>query len=197
MDERRSFRGLPVAGVAASGVVLGHWLAYTIAVPQPEMRAEILLGSGHAYWFMAVKLALILGLSGLGALAIRHLSCSLPPRPARGLTFSWLTLRLALLQIAAFSAMEVFERMASGAPVAGMLQHRVFLLGVALQVLVACVGALGLLLFGRAVARAAATLRRTGQLSPRDAVPLGLLPTPVRPVPLLEGASGVRGPPSR
>jgi hypothetical protein len=195
MNERRTFRGLPLAGVAAVGVVLGHWLAYVIAVPRPDQRAEFLLGSGHSYWFVAVKLAVVLGLSGLGALAIRHLSSSLHPRSSAGQTFSWLMLRLALLQISAFTAMEVSERLVSGAPVAAMFQHQVFLVGVAIQLVVACAGALVLLVFGRVVARLADALGRAKQLRPSQA-PIRLRPTPGQPILLLAGACGVRGPPS-
>jgi hypothetical protein len=194
MHERRSFSGLPVAGTAAAGVLLGHWLAYAIAIPRPSLRAEVLLDSGHSYWFVAIKLAVVLGLSGLGALVIRHFSHTLRPRSSAGQTLSWLALRLALLQIVAFSAMEVSERLVSGAPVFAMFQHDVFLLGVAVQALVACVGALVLLLFGRAVARIADSLRGAARLRP-STMPLGLRPTPVRPSLRLQGASGVRGPP--
>src|SRR5205823_2832840 len=57
MSERRSVRGMPFVGMAAAGVVAGHWLAYVLAVPASAERARVLIASGHGYWSLAIKAA--------------------------------------------------------------------------------------------------------------------------------------------
>jgi hypothetical protein len=97
--------------------------------------------------------------------------------------------------VAAFTAMEVAERLASHAPVAQMFAHHIFFVGVAVQFLVAFAGAIVLTWFGRAVTRLVEAL------APRPLPRLAVLRVrsvaqPFRPVPVLTGAAGLRGPPS-
>jgi hypothetical protein len=42
-------RGFPIFGTAAAGLVLGHALAYLIAIPDPHQRVFALQRTGHAY----------------------------------------------------------------------------------------------------------------------------------------------------
>jgi hypothetical protein len=196
MHRRSAFRGFPVAGMAVVGVVLGHWLGYILAVPDPHLRAEILARSGHGYWMVAVKAAVMLGFASLGSVLIRHLSARthgarpIEDRPAT------LALQLASLQLSAFVAMETAERLAIGEPLTQLFQQHLFLLGVALQVAVACIGALVLLWFGRAAYRICRSISR-----PRvRRSPVGhSLPVPAQALPphVLSGGTGLRGPPSR
>src|SRR5437773_1911712 len=72
MSDRRAVGVFSLAGVAAAGVVLGHWAAYVVAIPQTAPRDTVLNASGHAYWLGAVRVATVLGLSALGAVAIRQ-----------------------------------------------------------------------------------------------------------------------------
>ncbi len=153
MTERRALRGFPLAGVALSGVVLGHWLTYLFAIPEPHVRAEILAASGHSYWLLAIKCAVVLGLTALGTVFLRHLGGALRREHRGPERFSSVVVRLSVLQVVAFMAMEIAERLAAGAPVAEMFQHHLLFLGLAVQVLVAFAGALVLLWFGRAAAR--------------------------------------------
>jgi hypothetical protein len=176
--------------------VLGHWLAYVIAVPRPGLRAELLLESGHSYWSLAIKLAVVLGLAGLGALAIRRLSSGLWEVSSGGELLCWLAVRLVFLQVVVFAGMEVVERVTVGAPIGGMFYHRVFLFGVLVQALVACLGALMLLLCDRTIERAALSLGR-GAPARQLNFAVRLRQFPFRPVVQLVGASGVRGPPAR
>ena len=60
-------RRLPLAGAAVAGAVVGHGLAYALAVPEPGRRLAVLAGSGHAYWSAAIAAAIVLGLVSLGA----------------------------------------------------------------------------------------------------------------------------------
>jgi hypothetical protein len=190
---RSAFRGLPLGGTAAAGVLLGHWLAYVVAFPAPAVREQALQQSGHAYWLNAVRLAVVLAVSGLAVVVGRFLR---GPSSGRAETFASLSRRLAAVQVVAFTGMEVAERLVAGAPLAHMLQNDVFLLGLAAQVVVACLGALLLLWFGRGAASVAGALRpltppstRTASPRPRSAA--------LRPLPVLAGATGVRGPPPR
>ena len=194
MSQRRTVRGIPLAGMAAAGVVAGHWLAYVLAVPASAERAHVLAGSGHGYWSLAVKAVVVLAVLSLGTVLAQRLNGRLrgdepvPDRPSR------VALRLALLQVAAFTAMEATERLVAGAPVAGMFAHHLFVLGLALQVLAAAAGALVLLWFGRLAERIAEVLAlvRFPRPQPALAVSLRLATTPAR---ALRGAAGVRGPP--
>ena len=195
MHDRRALRGLPLAGMAVVGVVVGHWVAYLLAVPDPHLRSEILAQSGHAYWLLAIKAATVLGFASVGTILIRHLAGRIrgellsTDRPA---AFAF---RLASVQVTAFLGMEIAERLAVGDPVAGMFGHHIFMLGVALQFVVACIGALVLLWFGRVAERVcealfspaaqrAGSARRlpTGRFAPQPQV--------------LCGGVGLSGPPS-
>jgi hypothetical protein len=191
----RSRRLLPVAGIAVAGVVLGHWLAYRLAVPQAHMRAEVLHASGHGYLILAVKAAVVLGLSAVGSLLLVRSGAAKRGEPLPVAPLSSLVLRLSVVQIVAFSAMEVTERVAAGAPLSGLLGHHVFLFGLALQFLAAFVGALVLLWVGRAADAIGRALRSLDL--PRPAT-VGEHPHPIfLPVAAgLAGAAGVRGPPS-
>ena len=96
MSERRSVRGMPFVGMAAAGVVAGHWLAYVLAVPASAERARVLIASGHGYWSLAIKAAVVLAVLSLGTVLAQRLNTRLrgdepvPERPSR------LALRLAV-----------------------------------------------------------------------------------------------------
>jgi hypothetical protein len=193
---RSAFRGVPVAGTAAAGVLLGHWLAYTVAFPAAVERDHVLAESGHSYWLTAVRFAVVLAVAGL-AVVVRRLVCANRSGQADE-GFAPLARRLAGVQIAAFVAMELIERLVTGAPLTHMLDHQVFFLGLAAQVVVACAGALVLRWFGCATVAVVRTLRREVALLPSARTP-DFRPRPAlgRPLPALAGAAGVRGPPPR
>ena len=180
--------------MAGAGVVLGHWLTYVFAVPDAQLRTEILAASGHSYWLLAIKAAVVLGVVSLGSLFVRHLGAATRGEPTVADRVIALAARLSFVQLVAFTAMEVVERIAAGAPVAAMFGHHLFVLGLAVQIVVAFAGAFVLLWFGRATARICQTL--TARSPSRPAV-FRAWPSPMlaRPVPVLAGAGGVRGPP--
>src|SRR5438105_7755737 len=140
MRERPRLRVLPLAGMAAAGTTLGHWLSYRLAVPDAHARAHLLAQTGHGYWLLAVKGAVVLGLSGSGAFFVRHLRSRPVSRSGPVESYARMLVPLAALQFLAFTAMEVAERSAAGAPLYGLFQHHLFLLGLAIQFLVACAG---------------------------------------------------------
>ncbi len=189
-------RRLPLAGAAVAGAVIGHGLAYALAVPEPGRRLAVLAGSGHAYWSAAIAAAIVLGLASLGATLARSFHAGLRPggrtaaepmgRPAG---------RLALLQVTIYLVQELIERAAAGVPLGGPVNGRLLLTGVAVQLLVAVVLALGLAWAGRVaeVAGRALRRRRRRRLDPR---PARLRPTGwVRPAILLAAGLGGRAPP--
>jgi hypothetical protein len=193
--ERRVAGGFSLAGIAGAGVVLGHWAAYVVAMPQAAPRATVLTASGHAYWLGAVKLAVVLGLSAVGAVVIRQFVA--PTRSTRAALhpYTRLVSQLAILQVLGFTAMEIIERMAAHAPVAAMFGHHIYILGLAVQFLVAPIGALVLLWVGRAAAHVAvALLRRPRRIT--STVRFIARSPDRRPIVALTGAAGVRGPPS-
>ena len=185
-----------MAGTAAAGVVLGHWLTYVLAIPQEQVRAQVLVRAGHSYWIFAVQAAAALAIVGVGSLVLRHLKSVTHGIPAGEKRFSVVALRLAWLQIAGFAAMEAAERVVSGASVAGVFQHHLFFLGLLIQVLVACGGAFLLLLANRGAARLAEALRPSPPVRTPARVRWFGRVVDLRPR-LLAGATGLRSPPSR
>ncbi len=194
---RRTVGRFSLVGVAVGGVVLAHWLAYVLAIPGAHARAQVLAASGHSYWVMAIKLAVVLGLAGLGALFLRHLDRSPRTLETGQEAFSAIAARLSLLQVMAFIAMEVTERLVVGVPVAHLFHHRLFLMGLALQLLVASGGALLLLWFSRTAERVTEALGRPLLPRPRQAVlrTIRIEIQAILPVDPVRDGVGLRGPP--
>jgi hypothetical protein len=194
---RRTVGGFSLVGVAVGGVVVAHWLAYVLAIPGAHARAQVLAASGHSYWVVAIKLAVVLGLAALGALFLRHLDRSPRTWESGQEAFSAIAARLSLLQVTAFIAMEVTERLVVGAPVAHLFHHRLFLMGLAVQLIVASGGALLLLWFSRTAERVAEALGRPLLPRPRPAV-LRTIRVEIQAIPPVDPVRdgvGLRGPP--
>jgi hypothetical protein len=196
MPQRRTVGRFSLLGVAVGGTVVAHWLVYVLAIPVAHARVEVLAASGHSYWVTAIKVAVILGLAALGALFLRHLGRPPSTWESGQEAFSAIAARLSVLQVMGFVAMEVTERLVVGAPVAHLFHHRLFLMGLALQLIVASAAALMLLWFSRTVERVAEALRRPRFARPRPAV-LGTIRIGIQAIPVDPVADGVglRGPP--
>ena len=183
------------AGTAFAGAVVGHVLTYMVAFVTPHSRQAALDETGHSYWNLAVAAAIAVGAWSAAVLVVRHFRrCDREELPNEGVFRS--VLRLATLQVALFAFLEVGERLASGAPLRGLLGHDLLPLGLVFQVLVA----LGLALILRAMVTVVEVIART-LLEPPRPRPLRVwaLPSPVvQPSPfLLSGGWGSRGPPSK
>lgn len=196
VDRSRALRGWPVAATAAADVVLGHWLAYLAAVPEAPERNRLLLASGHGYWFAAVWIALVLALSGAATVALRHVRTGGAEAGRTPRQLSRLALRLFAAQAVAFTGMEVVERLTAGAPLAGMFGHHLFVLGLAVQLIVAGAGAVGLVWFSRLTARVIRSITASRWVPARRA-PFRLGRAVLVPLGAPKGAWSVRGPPSR
>jgi hypothetical protein len=185
---------LRTLALAITGVVIGHSLAYWAAAPNRVTRAQLLQATGHAYWNTAV-LGAVLG--GLWFAADHVVRLFLAGRRALPTPTAPADLKpvLRVLQITLFVALEVGERAAAGVPLSSILGHRVFVLGVLLQLVIApalaaLVGVLG------AAARAAGRATRG---EPFLALPgVGALRV-FHAAPSIAGAPslpcGIRGPP--
>ena len=193
MREGPRLRGLPVFGTAAAGLVLGHALAYLIAIPDPHQRVFALQRTGHAYLPALDQAVLMLVVAGMAAVVVRAFA-----HPDRGATdrFGRLARVLVVAQTCAFAAQEVLERLVSHAPLGGLAHDHILVTGIAVQVVVAIVAAAILWLFARTATRLAAVVSARTSL-PRVRVVFALPVTARRPhAPLFATAGSVRAPPS-
>jgi hypothetical protein len=186
-------RGLPTFGLAMAGLVLGHVLAYLIAVPDPHQRAFVLQRTGHEYLPALAEAALVLALAGIAAVVIRAFA----PGPRRGSErFPRLAGRLALVQVLAFGGLEVVERIVAGAPLRHLASDHILVVGMAVQVVVAVAGAAFLWWLARTSTKLAETIALPASL-PRAGAVVALASTSWIPSPATFGSIGnVRAPPS-
>jgi hypothetical protein len=192
MRDRSSGRGLAVAGMAGVGILLAHWLAYVIAVPNAALRGHVLHQTGHAYWGVAVKGASAFAVVAVVSMLVRFVGWSLP---GDGLRFGQLAVRLTVVQVVVFTAMEIAERVAAHVPVMTGL-GATFVLGVGLQILVALAGALLLVWLGRVAVSLVRAIRSSTLPTRRPPLVLGARDVAFPPAVLELGATGLRGPPS-
>ena len=182
-----------VLGVAAGGVLLGHWITYRLTSPHAHAREVLLAHTGHAYLGFVNDLGIALTLAAVAAVVLGHLTDRDQPPAGVGRWF----LRLACFQVTAFLAMEVVERVSSGAPLADLMHHGLLLTGIAVQVAVALAGALAVRWLLRAAGRLQEILAQPAPI-PAFAVVARLVATASTPAarPALATA-GIRGPPPR
>jgi hypothetical protein len=170
-----------IGGFAGFGVLVTHWLTYRLLGLDGHLHET---GHGH----LDTTSAIVLGLFVAGALRFCRLGLGGRAAPRIGP----LALRLAALQAVGWLGMEVAERAMSGS-LSTLDHHGLLLVGLAVQVVVACVVAAFVRLTGRVleavVARRASRHHRTAVAYPqwRDRI-----------AHLVHGwgAQGVRGPPA-
>lgn len=135
-------RGLAIGGLAWSGVVLGHLVAYLLVHPSEAERSALLENTGHG----SFPLLLVSGLAAIPAILILLVIRVL--RGDRSPAFVPTALWLAAIQVPAFLTMEFFERDMS---VEQMLLEPAVGMGLAVQVLVAFISSLLVRTFVRGV----------------------------------------------
>ena len=180
-------------GTAAAGLVLGHALAYLIAIPDPHQRVFALQRTGHAYLPALDQAVLMLVVAGIAAVVVRAFA-----HPVDGATdrFGRLATVLVVAQTCAFAAQEVLERLVSGAPLGDLVHDHILVSGMLVQIAVAIVAAGILWLFARTATRLAATVATRVPL-PRTRAVFALPVTARRPhAPAFATAGSVRAPPS-
>jgi hypothetical protein len=176
-----------------AGLVLGHVLAYLIAVPDPHHRAFVLQRTGHEYLPATAEAALVLALAGMAAVVIRAFAPGPRGGPER---FSRLAGRLGLVQVLAFGGLEVVERIVAGAPLRHLASDHILVIGTAVQVVVALAGAAFLRWLARTSTKLAETALPLLPL-PRAGAVLALASASRKPGTRALGSIGnVRAPPS-
>ena len=148
-------RVLLIAGLAWSGVVLGHLVAYLVTYPAEVERATRLADTGHGSFPLLLVSALAAIPAFLSLLTVRVMRGDRAPSPFP--TAVW----LAAIQVPAFLVMELLER---GMSFEHALLEPALLIGLMVQVLVAVISAVLVKSFVRAVV---ALTSRLGQLRGR------------------------------
>jgi hypothetical protein len=181
----------PLAAAAAAASVLGHRIAYMLAIPSLGAREALLARTGHAYLPGTTEIVVLAALAGLGGLFLNAVSRRDVGIAGRSSVF----LRLAAVQVSIFASMEVIERLASGAPVSGILDHGLFAIGIGVQLLLA-VGAASVFALIYRASELATTFAASVVAAPRRLV---AIPAPVTRLATTPDRGPVtsRGPPSR
>ena len=160
MRWRRVARRLPLTGVAVAGAVVGHMVAYALAVPSPTVRVALLGATGHAYWTAAIAAAVVLGLASLATTLRRRFRAGLlAGRPQPGERLGRVAGQLAGFQVAIYLVQEALERLEVGIPVHALLDGRLLVTGVVVQTTIALVLAVLLTVVGRAAEAIGRALR--------------------------------------
>ena len=160
MRWRRVARRLPLTGVAVAGAVVGHMVAYALAVPSPTVRVALLGATGQAYWTAAIAAAVVLGLASLATTLRRRFRAGLlAGRPQPGERLGRVAGQLAGFQVAIYLVQEALERLEVGIPVHALLDGRLLVTGVVVQTTIALVLAVLLTVVGRAAEAIGRALR--------------------------------------
>jgi hypothetical protein len=192
MREGPRIRGLPVFGFAVAGLLIGHALSYTIAIPDPYHRDLVLERTGHAYLPHFAEAALILLLAGVAAIVARALAGGRPERTERLARLAGL---LVCVQMSAFVGQEVLERVVAGVPLGDLAHDHLLSIGLLVQVAVALFAAVLLRLLARTSSRVAVAVRLCTD-PPRHERGIVVPVVSMRPARLLlVSAANVRGPP--
>ncbi len=190
MVEQRHLREA-IAGIAAGGVLLGHWVTYQLVSPEPHARAALLATTGHGYLAIANDTGMMIAVGTLAAVALGRIM-----RPSEAPADLWtLFMRLAWIQVGAFAAMELLEHLASGAPLGELLRGGPMPLGAAIQLGVAALGALAIHWLLRATTRVHEMFGRPAPIPPHSR--LALLAYPVNGLAMNgpTAVAGIRRPP--
>ena len=171
-------------GLAAGGVLAGHGVTYAIVHPDAHERAGVLAATGHAYLHLVEGPGLIVTVASAFSAVLVGFG-RLGPSRDRGSTFR----RFAAIQIGAFAAIELGERVGSGAGIGGQADLRLLATGLSVQLVLAWAGAWLLDLLHRAGARLVdahgsgsvpvpRTLLPHARIPEASLVPLATLPRP-------------------
>jgi hypothetical protein len=185
-----------LGGLAAGGVVASHWLAYSLAVPDPHLRHEVLAETGHGYWQYAVAVVLGLVVASLSGFACQRVWPSRADSGDRGSPYYGVAGRLIALQATGLLILEGAERALTGTEPLGVFTEAPVIIGLAVQVLVALAAALLLVLFARAVdfvhRLVSRTCHRERPAPVQFPINLSVLPPRLR---VATGGGTLRGPP--
>jgi hypothetical protein len=195
MRWRRVAHRLPLTGVAVAGAVVGHMVAYVLAVPSPTVRVALLGATGHAYWTAAIAAASVVGLASLATTLRRRFRAGLlAGRPEPGERLGSVAGQLAGFQVAIYLVQEALERLEVGIPAHALLDGRLLGIGVVVQSAIALALAVLLAAAGRAAEAAGRAVRpRSRCVEPAGRPVAG--PAVAWPSRLLAAGRGSRAPP--
>jgi hypothetical protein len=182
-----------IGAQASAGVLLAHWLSYAIVAPQSHHRERLLEATGHVTppFLVALCLGIVVGVGAFLAIA-RGADRKIPS--ARDGYFAHL-IRLSLLQVSAFVALELVERALVHSD-SMLVTEPAVILGIALQVVSAFVGSWVVVALRRALSALVRVLRprppRAARVV-RPRVPSRLVPTTFA---VAAGGGTLRGPPA-
>jgi subtilisin family serine protease len=186
MPRRQTVAPGATLALGLGGVLAGHMLTYGLLVPNAHARALELARTGHGYLSSANAIGVWAAIAGLAAI---FLGAVLRPNEASRQEIVW---RLVAFQLSAFAAMELCERIASGAPLHDLVP--LLTVGVPAQLLVAGVIALFVRLLVRTVAAVARNGRSPALRSPAALEPIVAPGWSLSSAPMWGAAEG-RGPP--
>lgn len=186
MSRRHTVAPGATLALGLSGVLAGHMLTYGLLVPNAHARAIELARTGHGYLSSANAIGIWAAIAGLAAV---FLGAVLRPNEASRAEIAW---RLAAFQLAAFAAMELVERIASGAALHDLTS--LLTVGIPAQLLVAGVIALVVRFLVRTAAAVLAHGRALSLRSPASLATIGTLVRSPSAAPSWGAADG-RGPP--
>jgi hypothetical protein len=186
MHEPNARRSGMIFGVAGAGLLLGHWLTYLVDVPS-HARDDVLRATGHGYLSTAGRFAAVTAAVCLAVVFLGRLT-----RKDMGASFASIAGRLAIVQASAFVAMEVLERIGSGAPMHDLTA--ILPVGAAAQVMLALAGAWLLRVVMRAADVAGSLAGPLSSAAPRPVGVLAPIIASFQPRPLFRIRSP-RGPP--
>lgn len=189
-----SVERLVLGGTAALGVILAHGVAFLIAAPNPHLREDLLAATGHGSWAVAIAAGVGLFAAALGGLIWDGLRRS--GDEGVGDPFRRFAVRLALLQVVAFGALEAAERLAAHGSLAELGSAPVVAIGVITQVLVALVGAALVAMLSRVVAALASVIRRSAVRAARTLTATSTSDSVWAPAHVALGGLTLRGPPT-
>lgn len=138
---------LALLGTAFAGLLLGHYLDYFIAIPDRHRRHAVLAASGHGYLRSAIVFVLAAAaVSVVAALVLGFRRAR--DKDSSPHDFRAIASRLCAVQVGAFIALEMGERLLSGGSfieVASLL-----LVGTVAQVLISLLGSVILAMLAKA-----------------------------------------------
>lgn len=167
MPDRGHERDWPACAFVFVGLVVGHFLSYLIAMPDPARRALVLASTGHGYLHLAGDLAVILGFAAAVTVGLRAVDGREETEHSSTARLAW---RLGSLQAGAFVAMELGERLVSGSGVGELFNSPLFGIGIVVQIGIAAIGAVLLRWIWRVAVRIADALVRPPRRRPAGMV---------------------------
>ncbi len=183
-----------LGGLASAGVLAAHVLAYVLTEPDAHARSHLLESTGHRYWSVFVAAGLAVLVAGLARFVLGALTDPRRDPGSRVLTFTFVAIRLAVLQVAGFLLLEALERTWGPQGIEQLIEEQAVAIGLLLQVVAALIGALVVV----ALTRTVELLLRSRSFLPEPSAPRSSRP-PVLLLPRrFEPASGsgtLRGPP--